>query len=159
MGCPCGSERSYEQCCGPYIAGAPAPTAEALMRSRYTAYVRRDIDYLAATHDPAAATSFDRESTSRWAREATWLGLTILEVNGGGPGDSTGTVQFAARWKRGKSEYTHLELSTFQRRQGRWFYVQGQPPRREPVRRAATPGPNAPCPCGSGKKYKRCHGS
>ena len=161
MSCPCGSDRPTETCCGPYLAGEPAPTAEALMRSRYTAYVRRDTDYLFATHDPDTLAEVDRESTKRWTREATWLGLKVLDVVKGGPGDQEGEVEFSARWSQKREEHLHHERSLFRKREGRWCYVEGHTPNAVsvPVRRDARPGPNAPCPCGSGKKYKRCHGA
>ena len=103
MTCPCESGRPFEQCCGPYLAGAPAPTAEALMRSRYTAYVRQDIDYLVATHDPDTAKDVDPAGMARWARESTWLGLQVLAVVGGGADDQQGEVEFVARFS-GRSE-------------------------------------------------------
>jgi SEC-C motif-containing protein len=159
MNCPCGSEKPFTECCGPYLAGEPAPTPEALMRSRYTAYVHHEIDYLMATQAPEMRKDVDREATERWSREATWLGLKIIEVKGGGPGDDEGEVEFVARWKQGQDEATHHERSTFRRgKDGRWLYVEGHTPKRAPMRREAAPRPNDPCHCGSGKKYKRCHG-
>jgi SEC-C motif-containing protein len=160
MPCPCGSGRPFDHCCGPYLAGtAAAPTAEALMRSRYTAYVRQQIDYLMATHDPETVAGIDRASIARWARESTWLGLEVLAATGGGPGDAVGTVEFAARWREGDQEHTHREHSTFRRLHGRWVYVAGTRPKPIPFRAEAKPRPNEQCPCGSGKKYKRCHGA
>src|SRR6186713_2086080 len=94
--CPCGSEKSFDACCGPLIAGAPAATAEALMRSRYTAYARGDIDYILSTHDADAGEPVDREATEKWSRETTWLGLKILSTERGGPSDTEGKVEFVA---------------------------------------------------------------
>ena len=74
--CPCGSGRDLDTCCGPYLAGeAQPPTAEALMRARYVAHTRADIDYIQATHDAATREDIDREATDRWARRSEWLGL------------------------------------------------------------------------------------
>ena len=159
MTCPCESGRPFEHCCGPYLAGAPAPTAESLMRSRYTAYVRHDIDYLVATHDPETAKDLDRDATARWAQESTWLGLQILDVVGGGAGDQQGEVEFVARWRADRQDLSHHERATFRRHEGRWVFTSGVTPKRVPVRAAPKPGPNAPCPCNSGKKYKRCCGA
>lgn len=159
MSCPCESGRPFEHCCAPYLAGAPAPTAEALMRSRYTAYVRHDIDYLLATHDPRTLKEIDRGATEKWARESTWLGLKVLDVAGGQAGDSEGEVEFAARWRVGEQEYTHHERSTFRRHEGRWVFTGGATPKRDPMRREERSAPNAPCRCGSGKKTKRCCGA
>ena len=158
MECPCSSGLAFDRCCGPYLAGAPAPTAEALMRSRYSAYARGEIDYLIETHDPSTRGDIDRDATARWAREAKWLSLKIVATEKGGEGDTEGIVEFAARFRQGKEEATHHERSNFRKHDGRWFYLDGNTPRRDPVRREEHPSPNAPCSCGSGKKYKRCHG-
>ena len=161
--CPCGSETTYELCCGPLIAGAAAPTAEALMRSRYTAYVKGEIDYILATYAPEAAADVDRAATERWSRESTWLGLKIVATEGGGPGDDRGTVEFIVRHREKAKgpELFHHEKATFARGGGdrRWQFLDGQPVRPVPIKREAVPGRNEPCSCGSGKKYKKCHGA
>ncbi|MBI5544392.1 MAG: YchJ family protein [Deltaproteobacteria bacterium] len=158
MACPCGSGRPESQCCGPWLAGAPAPTAQALMRSRYTAYVRQQIDYLLETHDPDTRAQVDREATARWAREAQWTGLTVLDVVAGAEGDEEGEVDFEASWSAAGQNHTHRERSRFRKVEGRWFFVGGSVPKRNPTRVEPKPKPNEPCSCGSGKKYKRCHG-
>ena len=76
MSCPCGSTLAEADCCTPLIAGAPAPTAEALMRSRYTAYVRGAVDYLVATHATTAPPQ--RAAIAARARHTTWRGLEIV---------------------------------------------------------------------------------
>jgi len=159
MNCPCGSQLPDSQCCSRYIAGEIAPTAEALMRSRYTAYVRQAVDYLIATHDPASRGELDREGILRWSRDANWQGLTIRETVAGGANDETGEVEFVARFREGGREMSHHERSSFVKLEGRWYYQTGKTPRREPERREKRPGPNEPCHCGSGMKYKRCHGA
>ena len=77
--CPCGSGKPESQCCGLYLAGAPAPTAVALMRSRYTAYVRGAIDYLVATHDASTRDTVDVKAVTKWSRQTLWLGLEIVD--------------------------------------------------------------------------------
>ena len=129
------------------------------MRSRYVAYVRRDVDYLVATHAADARESLDRDSIRRWAHESKWLGLTVLDVVGGGPQDQTGEVEFMARFETGGQERSHHERSKFRREDEAWVFVEGATPKGTPVRREERPSPNAQCPCGSGKKYKRCHGA
>jgi SEC-C motif domain protein len=158
-GCPCGTGRSFAECCGPYLAGAPAPTAEALMRSRYTAYARREVDYIIATHEPATRAEVDRETTDQWARESEWLGLTVLATEAGGPNDERGMVEFVARYRAQGHDLTHRERSTFARIEGRWYFVDGEVVKPAPVRAEPKAGRNDPCPCGSGKKFKRCHGA
>ncbi len=129
------------------------------MRSRYTAYAIQNIDYLAATHDPETIENMDREDTEKWAQEAEWEGLEIIETEAGGPEDDEGVVEFVARYSSQGQSVAHHERSTFRRIDGKWFYVDGEMVKPKPVRRE-TPkvGRNEPCPCGSGKKYKKCCG-
>lgn len=148
--CPCGSGALFEACCGPILAGTPAPTAEALMRSRYTAFVRGDIDHVRATYAPEHR---DRAGNSLPAVE--WTGLTIHGTTGGGGEDRSGTVDFAARFREDGAIRVHREISNFRRENGNWVYVDGaiapQPP-------PGKTGRNDPCPCGSGRKFKKCCG-
>jgi SEC-C motif-containing protein len=155
--CPCGTGQTFASCCQPLLRGERhAPTAEALMRARYSAYATGDIDFITATQD--SDESVDREATEAWSRESTWHSLEVLEVTGGGPGDKTGTVEFIARYSHGGEELQHHEEASFEKRAGRWTLVDGRMKgttfrREEPKLR-----PNEPCPCGSGKKYKKCCG-
>lgn len=158
MTCPCGSGQPEAACCGAWIAGTPAPTALALMRSRYTAYVRGEIEYLLATHDPATRGGVDVEGVTRWSRETQWLGLEIVATERGGEADDEGIVEFIARGVTRGTPFAQRERSRFRRVDGAWVYVDGTIVQ-EPARRAISAGRNDPCPCGSGKKYKRCHGA
>jgi SEC-C motif domain protein len=155
--CPCGAGPAYAACCGPFLAGAPAPTALALMRSRYTAYVRGEIDYVVATHAPATRADVDVPAATAWSRDTAWGGLEILATSAGGEKDEHGIVEFVVRGVTNGTPFAQRERSKFSRFDGRWCYVDGEI-RGVPVRAAATPGRNDPCHCGSGKKYKRCHG-
>lgn len=155
MSCPCGFGVSVDACCGPIIRDRSAATAEALMRSRYTAYVLEDVDYLIATHDPQTVGSVDIESTRAWAKDAQWTDLEVVKTAGGGHDDAEGMVEFIAKYIAGGATVTHHERSTFRRVEGHWAYVAGEGP--EPVR-ASKVGRNSPCPCGSGKKHKKCCG-
>ncbi len=96
--CPCGSGNAFNQCCGHYHAGTPAPSAELLMRSRYSAYVLGLVDYLQATTLPAQQTALDLEGIRRWSLDSTWLGLEVEDslVLGGKPEHAL--VTFTARW-------------------------------------------------------------
>ena len=82
-----------------------------------------------------------------------------MDTEAGGPDDQEGVVEFIARYRTGGSAHAHHERSRFRRVDGRWYFVDGQMVKPTPVRAAPTVGRNAPCPCGSGKKYKRCHGA
>jgi SEC-C motif domain protein len=145
------------------IAGAPAATAEALMRSRYSAYVVGAVDHILASHTAKAAQDVDRASTEAWSRKSTWLGLTVVSTDGGGADDREGTVEFVARFRAGptEAEQTHHERARFVRgaHDRRWLYAEGHVIGPPPVRRQAQPGRNDPCTCGSGKKFKKCHGA
>lgn len=104
-----------------YHAGVPAPTAVALMRSRYTAYVRGELDYLAATQRQP----LDRAAASAWSRDTLWMGLEIVETHGGGEADDAGTVEFIARGVTAGKPFTMRERSRFEKVDGRWIYVDG----------------------------------
>jgi SEC-C motif-containing protein len=120
MTCPCGREKSYAECCGALHAGKrQAATAEELMRSRYSAFAKGQIDYLVETQHPSRPV--DRKALARSAREAPWTGLTILDTEGGSLIDTTGVVEFEARWVGGSMR----ERSRFTRLDGRWVYVDG----------------------------------
>jgi len=157
--CVCGLGPSTEECCGRYINGEEsAPTPEALMRSRYAAYTLENIDYVVATHDPATRDEVDPDGARSWSREAEWEGLTVHEVTGGAD-DEEGTVEFTARYTMEGREVRHRELATFVKLQGKWFYHDGDMVKAKPmVREGPKVGRNDPCPCGSGKKFKKCCG-
>lgn len=154
--CPCGSGAAAPACCAPLLAGAPAPTALALMRSRYTAYVRGEVDHLLVTHDPDTAAGLVRDQLVAYCRATRWLGLEIVDTVAGGAGDDTGVVEFVARGVTRGAPFAQRERSRFRKVDGRWRYVGAVVP--AAARAAAQPGRNEPCPCGSGQKYKRCHG-
>jgi len=157
--CPCGSGKAYAACCEPYIRGEKiAPTAEALMRSRYTAYTKKEISYIESSNDPDTRDSLDLEATSRWAEESEWLGLKILRVEEGGQKDVRGMVEFEARYRQNGEEVQHHEESIFVKRGDSWYFHDGHRPSRTVVREEPKLGRNDPCPCGSGKKYKKCCG-
>ena len=149
--CPCGSGAPLEACCGPVIAGSPAPTAEVLMRSRYTAFVQGNITHIRSTYARE-----HRADVSNDLPSVDWTGLEIMGTSGGGAGDDTGTVDFAAHYRQDGTLRTHRENSNFHREDGRWLYVDGVIAPQAP---AGKTGRNDPCPCGSGKKFKKCCGA
>ena len=150
--CPCGSGRPYRDCCGVFHRGdAHAPTAEALMRSRYSAFALGLVDYLRETW--ASATRPARLDPGTGAMD--WIGLEIRTTSKGGRDDEAGTVEFIARAISGDHLSTLHETSRFIREAGCWRYLDGDLAPDTPVKL----GRNASCPCGSGKKFKRCHGT
>jgi SEC-C motif-containing protein len=119
--CPCGSAERYDVCCGRLHRGAAeAGTAEQLMRSRYSAYATGELGYVFRTWHPR--TRPDRIEADPLL---TWTGLDVLDVVGGEPGDQTGEVEFEARYHRGGVPGRRHERSRFERRRGRWVYVDG----------------------------------
>ena len=179
--CPCGSGRPYEMCCEPYIAGAAwPPTAQSLMRARYTAYALGNIDYLGSTFAPSSGASAHAKTAGEWAAKAKFNKLKIAGTSKGGPDDTTGTVEFLATYEQDGQTWEHHEVSEFARdSQGHWRYIAGDSHRHaageghghhhthhhhdhggHTLRRAAPKvGRNDPCPCGSGRKYKKCCGA
>ena len=120
--CPCGSGRAFADCCSPYLAGsAEPPTAEALMRSRYSAFVRRDERWLRTSWHPDTCPA----GLDVAADPVQWLGLKVLAVQGGGAGDAEGTVEFVARGKRNGRAFRMHETSRFVRVDGAWRYLDG----------------------------------
>ena len=154
--CPCGSGRSFESCCGPFLAGAPAPTADALMRSRYTAYALGDADYLQRTSAREALIGFDRTDVENSFRSTEWLGLDVHKIEAGQALDMAGHVTFTATFRQNGRIHALAERSEFRRIDGLWRYCSGKAVRQLP---ALQVGRNDPCPCGSGKKYKKCCGA
>jgi SEC-C motif-containing protein len=143
--CPCGSGIALDDCCGKWHQGQPAPSAERLMRSRYSAYSLGLIDYLVATTLPAQQAALDRDSMRAWSLGSTWLGL---EVEGSELIDTHAFVTFTARWHDGDGEHSHRERSAFVQQAGRWYFIDPTVPLKA--------GRNDPCPCGSGQKFKKC---
>lgn len=158
--CPCKSGRPFGECCGPVIAGASrAETAEALMRARYTSYVTGDIEFLKTSATQEVREQFDEEASKAWSAAAEWHGLEILKTEKGQKGDHTGVVEFRALYTANGEFCNHHEISTFVRDDEGWKFEDGELIGETPtVREEPKIGRNDPCPCGSGKKYKKCCG-
>jgi len=123
------------------------------MRSRYSAYVRANIDYVEMTTAPEARDDFDRGAAENWAKQSMWLGLRIVSTERGEASDDEGVVEFVASYQANGERVDHRERSQFRKTtDGHWLYVRGAAPELAKV------GRNDTCPCGSGKKYKKCCG-
>lgn len=120
--CPCGSGNPYNSCCQPYIEQiSEAPTAEALMRSRYTAFVLHDEEYLRYSWHPDY-----RPKNIHLNEDTQWLELKIVNTVAGSACDETGEVEFVARSKlNGKATRLH-ENSRFSRYENQWVYLDGK---------------------------------
>lgn len=149
--CPCGSERSFSRCCHVYVSGASiAPTAEALMRSRYVAFVLGRSDYIADTwHPQTRPTQIDLASD-----ETVWLKLNVHETTHGQETDVRGMVAFQAWYGANGRMGCMQERSRFEYQDGRWYYLDGDVTDTSGLERKV--GRNELCPCGSGQKHKRC---
>lgn len=156
--CPCGSNLTYSECCEPIIKGTRvAKTAEELMRSRYSAYAKREVDYLYTSLHPKARENYDAKSTRDWANSTEWQNLEIVTTEKGTAKDEEGTVEFIASYKENGTDKKHHEVSLFKKENGVWYFVDGRLPAvKQVIREAPKVGRNDPCLCGSGKKFKKC---
>lgn len=156
--CACGSGSGFEACCAPFLDGKATPaTAEQLLRSRYTAFTRKQTDYVLRTTHPDQVKKLDQEAVAAWAESATWKQLEIYRVENGKAEDEDGWIDFIARYEEDGQEVEHSERAHFVKHDGAWVFDH---------QRSGTPqleardkvGRNDPCPCGSGKKHKKCCG-
>ena len=145
--CFCGSGRPFSECCRPIIEGErTASSAEQLMRSRYSAYAVENTDYLLKSwHPDTRPKTLDLGEGS-----LQWTGLTICACQDGQSGDRFGRVEFIARYVQHGTPGQVYEDSRFVYEQGQWWYLDGN------LKSGLKVGRNDPCPCGSGKKYKKC---
>jgi SEC-C motif-containing protein len=119
--CACDSGGSFLACCGPFLAGeAIAPTAVALMRSRYTAFTRNNQVYLQASWHPRTRPAAGSDEASQ--APCQWLGLQVLSYQQDG---DQGTVEFIARYKTGGRAGRLHEVSRFVCEAGQWLYLDG----------------------------------
>jgi SEC-C motif domain protein len=148
--CPCGSSLTLDKCCGRYHQGEPAPTPEALMRSRYAAFVLGLSDYLLATWHPST-----RPAELAPDPDAEWKSLSIISAEP--PIENIGYVHFrACFYERGRVQkgwHVLEEVSRFVNEKQRWWYIDGTP-----TLTRLKPRRNDPCLCGSGRKLKVCCG-
>ena len=158
--CPCGSGKKYAECCEPIHSGAAkAKTAEALMRARYSAYAVKKIQFLKTSAGPEVQADFDEKACREWAEASTWHGLDIISTDRGGENDDEGFVEFIAHYAANGETVEHHEHSYFKKLDGEWKFIDGEIESGVPYQREEPKiGRNAPCPCGSGKKYKKCCG-
>ena len=125
--CPCGSQLTYDACCGPVIEGRmPAATAQALMRSRYVAFTLADVDYLMRSWHSRYRPVRDRKRIQAWAKSVKWMGLQIIATQAGGETDTSGMVEFRAMYLEGGQPGQIHERSIFEKEKGAWVYVKGE---------------------------------
>ena len=129
------------------------------MRSRFTAFVRGDLDHIEYTHTLDEREKINRPTADSLDSSIEWIGLEIFGATLGGEKDDTGTVDFAASFRQDGKRRVHREMSNFRREAGRWVYVDGEFDPDTRSRQAEKIGRNQPCPCGSGNKFKKCCGA
>lgn len=123
-GCPCKSRGTYAACCQSFHLGTAKPeTAEQLMRSRYSAFFFRLVDYLVETTHPDTRPRNLKSHLEATIREANWTHLTILGSSNGGPADKVGKVEFIAGYLVGTEPRELHEHSRFKRHKGAWKYL------------------------------------
>ena len=146
--CFCRSGKEYKHCCAPFHLHTAVPeTAEQLMRSRYTAYVLKNIPYIVATTVPSQQTLLETHLLQEWADNTTWLGLEILKTENLTKNQSA--VEFKAIFQGEEGELAHQERSMFVKIENRWYFI-------DPT--VSLPTMKQSCVCGSGKKFKHCCG-
>ena len=147
MHCPCG-QGSYAACCQPLHAGlAQAQSAQQLMRSRYSAFAKQEIDYIVKTTALGQQPALDVPAIADWSKSNRWLRLEIIQANE--KLDKThAQVEFKAYYHDGQQAQAHHEVSHFVRQGGAWYFL-------DPTAALQT-GMKQPCICASGKKFKQC---
>lgn len=155
--CPCGSKIDYLQCCEPVITRkVAASNPEQLMRARYSAYVKSEIDFIIFSTMEEKRKECDENAIRSWSQNSIWHNLEIFGTENGSQ-DTEGTVEFIAHYTEGGIKKNHHEKGKFKKIDNDWFYVDGELQRSQPFTRSEEKvSRNDPCPCGSGKKFKKC---
>ncbi|MCK9534665.1 MAG: YchJ family protein [Pseudomonas sp.] len=145
--CPCNPNRALHDCCGRYHLGALASSAQALMRARYSAYATQHIEFIKSTSLPAQQAHLDMAAIAQWSQNSQWLGLEVIAETLA-QDQRHATVEFIAHWQDEHGRQQHQETSLFIKPAERWFFYDPTAPLRAER--------NAPCPCASGLKFKKC---
>lgn len=145
--CYCGTQKQYEECCAPFINfKQDCKTPEQLMRSRYSAFATGSTEYLLFTSSNTLKKQLTAEDLQRTIDAFSFIKLSVLQAQ-------EDTVEFCAHLLTGNEHHQLKEKSKFIKEQGLWKYDSGVL-EDIPVIKLTR---NAPCPCGSGKKFKKCH--
>jgi SEC-C motif-containing protein len=154
--CPCQSQKPYSKCCGVFHAGKNYPDqVEDLMRSRYSAFSKGEIDYILASHHPATRSQVNPQEIQDWSKKSKWKGLEIKHSH---QDAYQGEVEFIASYETEGQDYRHHEIATFKKHEDKWYFFDGRLVGQTFRRDNPKVGRNDVCPCGSGKKYKKCCG-
>lgn len=145
--CPCNADRDYLNCCGRYHAGATANTPQELMRARYSAFARHSIEFIKASTLPAQRVQLDMAAITQWSQNSQWLGLEVIAEHIHHD-QRHATVEFIAHWQDAQGCHQHQETSVFVKPDNCWYFYDPNVPLHAER--------NAPCPCGSTLKFKKC---
>lgn len=152
--CYCGSEKEYAECCQPvHRDHHQAHTPEQLMRARYSAHVLGMVDFVVNTYHPSCQAESQRAAIAE-SIHSDWQQLEVLR-SAPGSHPNEGFVHFKAYLLEDQQTFCLEELSRFLREDGLWYYIDGEFPHQKDTPKV---GRNDPCPCGSGKKFKKCCG-
>ena len=147
LGCPCG-QGEYAQCCQPlHLGQSRAQTAAQLMRSRYSAFAKQQIDYIVQTTALGQQQALDVEAITAWSRANQWLQLEIVDANEK-LDKQHARVEFKAHYHDGTSAQIHHEISHFVKHAVAWYFLDPTTDMLITMKQA--------CICGSGKKFKQC---
>ena len=128
-----------------------------LLEARYNTFVAGDVDFILESHHPETRAQVDRASIQAWSKESQWHGFEVESERVEG---DKAFLRFAVRYTRGTETFTHREDAEFRKSDAKWMYFDSQFPKQESIKRdGEKTGRNDPCPCGSGKKFKKCHGA
>ena len=129
------------------------------MRARYTSYVKSKVAFILESSHPNLRKTLDEKATETWAKGSMWHGLQIVSTEKGTSQDTDGVVEFVCEYSDKEQMRTLHERAKFVKENDQWYYLDGEiVPPKPYVREQPKVGRNDPCPCGSGKKYKKCHG-
>lgn len=162
--CPCRASDAktvdLKDCCGPILAGkSAAPTAESLMRARYSAYAQKNMAFIDGSQIMLPGENFNQADALKWAEGSEWKGMKVVSTKKGTASDNTGIVEFEAYYqdKASGKDLVHKETALFEKVDGAWKFKDGNIAGAQPIKRLeAKVGRNDPCSCGSGKKFKKC---
>ncbi|KOO05871.1 YchJ family protein [Vibrio hepatarius] len=161
--CPCGSQQSYSDCCEPIHQDSTlANVPEQLMRARYSAHVKKLVDFVVETYHPSCEAESQRGEIAE-SIDSAWCKLEVLSSENG-TDENEGFVTFKAYFKQDGEEFCLQERSRFVKEGPQWYYIDGTFPEEPQDARLSQPiknlkvGRNDPCICGSGKKFKKCCG-
>lgn len=132
-------------------------TAKELLERRYEAFVAGNIDYIFETHHPETRDQLDRASITNWSTQSKWKGLEVGDIQ---EREEKATIHFTVIYERDFQTTRQTEIAEFRKINGNWFYYDSEFPAPETIKRESPKlGRNDPCHCGSGKKFKKCHGA